>query len=348
MINQIIDRYKRLRSVRQLQEACTGGYAFVGIGAHSTDNLYPVLDYLGVRLKHICCRSERKLRLIEQKRHTHATTSLSDIINDAEVAAVLVAAGPKANFGISKEVIASGKSLFVEKPPCLTLDELKELIALKARQPHTAVAVGLQKRYAPATQMLKRRLRKAGQVSYNLKYLTGLYPEGDALTDLFIHPLDLVCHLFGKATVCGIERVGNAARGMTLMVVLKHEAATGMLELSTAYNWAAAREQMTVNTRDGIYEMSQMERLDFCPKSGSLCGVPLEKVLPRQQTTISLLARNNFAPVCANNQIYTQGFYGEIKAFTDAVEGRKADIRSSLASLVPTYELLESIRRQME
>lgn len=348
MINNIIERYKRLRSMHQLQEACTGNYAFVGIGGHSVDNLYPVLDYLGVRLKHICCKSEEKLPLIEQKRRTHATTSLSDIINDNEVAAVLVAAGPKANFGISKGVIASGKSLFVEKPPCLTLDELKELIALKARHPHTTVAVGLQKRYAPATQMLQMRLRKAGHVSYCLKYLTGLYPEGDALTDLFIHPLDLVCHLFGKATVCGFEHVGNASNGITLMVMLRHGAATGMLELSTAYSWAAACEQMTVNTRNGIYEMSQMERLDFCPKTGSLCGVPLEKVLPRKHATISLLARNNFAPVRANNQIYTQGFYGEIKAFTDAVEGRKADISSSLESLMPTYELLESIRRQME
>lgn len=348
MINHIIDRYKRLRSMRQLQEVCTGGYAFVGIGSHSVDNLYPVLDYLGVQLKHICCRSEGKLQLIEQKRHTHATTSLSDVLNDDGVAGVLVAAGPKANFSISKDVIASGKSLFVEKPPCLTLDELNELITLKARQPHTMVAVGLQKRYAPATQMLKQRLRKAQQVSYNLKYLTGLYPEGDALTDLFIHPLDLVCHLFGNATVRNIECVGNATNGLTLMVVLKHGAATGMLELSTAYSWATACEQLTVNTRNGIYEMSQMECLDFCPKNGSLCGVPLEKVLPRRQATISLLARNNFAPVQANNQIYTQGFYAEIKAFTNAVEGHKNGICSSLESLVPTYELLEAIKRQME
>lgn len=147
--------------------------------------------------------------------------------------------------------------------------------------------------------------------------------------------------------MCGLEQVGNAAYGMTLMIVLKHESATRVLELSTAYSWATATEQMTINTREGTYEMSQMERLDFCPKMGSLCGVPLEKVLHRRQATISLLARNKFAPIRANNQIYTQGFYGDIKAFTDAVEGRNANISSSLESLVPTYELLECIRRKI-
>lgn len=348
MISNIIERYKRLRSMRQLQEVCTGNYAFVGIGSHSVDNLYPVLDYLGVRLKHICCKSAEKVPLIEQKRRVHATISLSEVLSDDEVRGVFVAAGPKAHFAISKAVIASGKSLFVEKPPCLTLDELNELMALQASQPHSVVAVGLQKRYAPATQMLKRRLRKAGHMSYNLKYLTGLYPEGDALTDLFIHPLDMVCHLFGPATVSGFEQTGNAAKGMTLMIVLKHGSATGMLELSTAYSWASATEQMTINTKDGVYELSQMEDLCYSPKAGTLCGVPLEKVLGGRQSTVVLLSRNNFVPVRANNQIYTQGYYNEIKAFTDAVEGRKARILSSFESLQPTYGLLEDVRRQMQ
>ena len=50
-IKNIIERYKRIRSMRQLKQIYGGNYAFVGIGNHSTNNLYPVLNYLHVPLK---------------------------------------------------------------------------------------------------------------------------------------------------------------------------------------------------------------------------------------------------------------------------------------------------------
>lgn len=53
-IKNIIERYKRVRSMRQLKQKYGGNYAFVGIGNHSTNNLYPVLNYLHVPLKYIC------------------------------------------------------------------------------------------------------------------------------------------------------------------------------------------------------------------------------------------------------------------------------------------------------
>ena len=50
--------------------------------------------------------------------------------------------------------------------------------------------------------MLKKKLQKCkGRMSYNLKYLTGTYSESDVMLDLFVHPLDYVTFLFGKAEV---------------------------------------------------------------------------------------------------------------------------------------------------
>lgn len=53
-IKNIIERYKHIRSIKQLQQVPKGMYAFVGFGNHSTSNLYPVLGYLHVPLKYIC------------------------------------------------------------------------------------------------------------------------------------------------------------------------------------------------------------------------------------------------------------------------------------------------------
>ena len=75
MIQQLINRYKRMRTERYLNETNQCQYAFVGMGQHSLTNLYPVLHYLQVPLKYICVTSERKARLIERKfKGTKATT----------------------------------------------------------------------------------------------------------------------------------------------------------------------------------------------------------------------------------------------------------------------------------
>ena len=54
MIQQLIERYKRIRTKHFLAQTYQYSYAFVGMGQHSLSNLYPVLHYLGVPLKYIC------------------------------------------------------------------------------------------------------------------------------------------------------------------------------------------------------------------------------------------------------------------------------------------------------
>ena len=57
----------------------------------------------------------------------------------------------------------------------------------------------------------------------------------------------------------------------------------------------------------------------------------------------ALFARNNFTPTLPNNQVHSQGYFGEIQAFVEAVEGRKADVASSLDVIKDTYGLIESL-----
>ena len=67
--------------------------------------------------------------LIERKfPYVKATTSLDDILTDETVKGVFVSASPAAHFSIALRVLESGKSLFIEKPPCQSLQELDALI----------------------------------------------------------------------------------------------------------------------------------------------------------------------------------------------------------------------------
>lgn len=344
MTEGLIKRYKALRTERFLGEVCARKYAFVGMGQHSLSNLYPVLDYLKVPLKYICVTSERKAALISAKfPGVQGVASLETVLSDPEVTGVFVAAAPAAHFAIASKVLAAGKALFIEKPPC---SSLKELESLSEAAGNGIIEAGLQKRYAPAVRILKERLRDGKGLHYDLHYITGAYPEGDALLDLFIHPLDLSVHLFGKAEVQYCKAVGG-----TMILMLEHEGgAFGTLELSTEGSWTDAEETLTVRSGKGCYRLSQMEELTFTPVPGKILGVPSEKLLRRNNTVEYLYSRNNFNPILANNQIVSAGFFDEIHAFIAAVEGRGAGakakahpILSSIDDIRPTYRLLDTI-----
>ena len=340
MIRQFINRYKRLRTEHFLAQTYQYSYAFVGMGQHSLTNLYPVLHYLGVPLKYICVTSERKVRQIEQKYRVKATTSLDILLNDDEVKGMFVSASPSAHFSIASQILKSGKSLFIEKPPCQSLAELDALIALQRLHASPTAMVGLQQRHGPAVQLLRERLNKEHLVSYDLQYLTGAYPEGDALLDLHIHPLDLVVHLFGRPEILTCHRVAPSS----YLLMLRHPKIAGTLELSTAYSWTAAEETLKVCTNSGIYHLSQMEELSYEPIPSTIFGLPSEKIRPGKKSIECLYTRNNFTPVLPNNQIHSQGYFNEIQAFVDAVEGHRNNVVSSIETIRDTYMLIETIK----
>ena len=348
-LDNIIDRYRRIRSMRELQYTYTQQYALVGFGNHCANNLLPVIQYLQLPLKYICCTSEKKAELISQKyKGVKGTNSLQDILLDDTISGVFVAANPHSHFLIATEVIKAGKSLFIEKPPCKDERELMSLTDTIKLYGSQHIVVGLQRRFAPATQILKKRLKDDGKRHYHYRYLTGLYPEGDTLLDLFIHPLDYVTFLFGEAKIKGLDITLSRDGGQTLFLILEHQDIVGMLELSTDYSWQEAQEQLNISTNKGLYVLNKMEQLDFTPRQSTVLGIPLEKVFPNNVTTICLYGRNNFVPTIGNNQIVSQGFFSEIKTFANMVENMyDTNHGLGLESVRHVYSLITEIRNNI-
>ena len=342
LIDRSIQRWRSQRNRKMLQSTYSAQYAFVGIGSHALQNLYPVLQYLGIRLKYICCKSPDKLALIEQRFGVIATTSLDTILNDSEVKGVFVCTSPQSHYVICTRVIDSGKYLFVEKPPCQTLDQLELLIAADKKQ---IVMVGMQKRYSPLVRELKKRLSKNKPISYALSYHTGAYPEGNPFTDLFIHPVDLALYLFGNAELKSVQQIDRNGT-TTIQGLLSHETAKGFIELSTAYSWTNPKETLYVNTQGGEYRLEQMERLCHYPHPKRIAGIPFEKLGLFTDIEQTLMERNNFNPLIANNQIYTQGFLSEIMAFANMVEHSGENL-SPLTSMLTTYQLLSLLKQRL-
>ena len=344
-LDNLIGRYKRIRSIKDLENTYTGTYALVGLGGHCISNLLPVVHHLQLPLKYICCTSETKAALVS-KRYTASigTTSLQQILDDNTVDALFVAANPQAHFDIARKVMEAGKALFIEKPPCQDLERLDILIDTAKSCNARSVVVGLQRRFAPATRILQKRLKGEAGHHYHYRYLTGLYPEGDALLDLFIHPLDYATFLFGEAKLKTAEIIKKNG-GQTLLLIVEHSDTTGILELSTDYSWHGAKEQLSVVTYRGLYTLDNMERLCLSPRSSALFGIPLEKVVGGNRSIVELYGTNGFVPTLGNNQIVSQGFFSEIKTFADMVEKRHTGSSRDFGfeSLRNTYALMADI-----
>ena len=88
-----------------------------------------------------------------------------------------------------------------------------------------------------------------------------------------------------------------------------------------------------------------MERLSFVPSVCTIGGIPIEKVFPTKSSNECLLSRNNFNPILGNNQIYTQGYFNEIKMFVEMTEMKNgtAEEYTDFMTLRSTYAILEEL-----
>lgn len=340
-MDKLINRLKDIRKRSYLDKSCKFQYAFVGIGNHSINNLYPVINYLKVDLKYIITRSAGNAKLINDNfMHSEGTNDLKKVLDDEHIKGVFVCASPKSHFGLVKEILLANKNVFVEKPPCFTYEELQDLIECE-KSSEGKCFVGLQKCFAPANVAVKRKLK--GKVCYNYRYVTGAYPEGDPFLDLFIHPISLISYLFGDAVV-KYKAVNKSNSGITVYLHMYHSnGSNGIVELSTDYSWANALEELIINTEKGVFKIDNSEDLSFQPKQGTICNIPKEKIFGGKMTAVTLKKRNNFNPVFNNNQLYTCGYYDEIENFVHYCESGKYKNSVSLEDCLNIYEILKEL-----
>ena len=129
--------------------------AFIGSGNYATGVLIPAFKATGARLKVVASsggvsgvHAARKFGFEE------TTTDTETVFTDPQVTAVVVTTRHDSHAGIVCRALAEGKHVFVEKPLCLTLEELTEIERVAASSP-ASLMVGFNRRFAPQIQRIK-------------------------------------------------------------------------------------------------------------------------------------------------------------------------------------------------
>ena len=127
----------------------------IGGGMFTKNILMPALKKVsGVQLRGAATTTGVTAQHLAQKfGFTYATTDYQEILADADIGSVLITTRHNLHGKMVLEALQAGKHVFVEKPLCLTAEELENITA--AYDGTRLVMVGFNRRFAPLTQEVK-------------------------------------------------------------------------------------------------------------------------------------------------------------------------------------------------
>jgi polar amino acid transport system substrate-binding protein len=125
---------------------------FIGAGSYARSYLLPVLKrHARVRLVTVATAHGITARKVaEEFGFARCTTDPPDVLHDPEIDLVFIATRHDLHARLVRAAIEAGKAVFVEKPLCLSQEELDQIVDAYQARPVTLV-VGHNRRFAPAT-----------------------------------------------------------------------------------------------------------------------------------------------------------------------------------------------------
>ncbi len=136
------------------------GVAFLGAGSYAMNNLLPNLKVGDVALKGVITSSGTGARSVADRYgFEYCTSDEDDIWKDQTVNTVFIASRHDTHAKYVLDALAHGRNVFVEKPLCLTEEELGEITVAVQRLSDAGRApslmVGFNRRFSPLTDALR-------------------------------------------------------------------------------------------------------------------------------------------------------------------------------------------------
>ena len=253
--------------------------SFIGSGNYATAVLIPAFKRAGVRLRSVASGSGvsgvyagRKFGFEE------TTTDTERILNDAETTAVVITTRHDSHAFFVRQALAAGKHVFVEKPLCLTLDELKDIKAAYASRgaqsaPPPVLMVGFNRRFAPQVQRIKQLLGGVtGPKVFVAMVNAGAIPGehwthdreagGGRIIGEACHFIDLLRFLAGEAiTDCHATALDTTTRDTVTMQLRFADGSIGTIHYFANGSKSFPKERLEVFAEGRVLQLDNFRRL---------------------------------------------------------------------------------------
>ncbi len=105
------------------------------------------------------------------------------LLEDPDIKVVFVTTRHNAHAPLVLEALKANKHVMVEKPLCITHDELLEIVKTADQKPDLSVMVGFNRRFAPMAVELKKYFKDAGPLGINYICNAGFTPKESWVQD---------------------------------------------------------------------------------------------------------------------------------------------------------------------
>jgi virulence factor len=320
--------------------------AFLGAGKQANWRHYPSLhSQPDVELVALCDMDEAKAAETAKRWGVPKTfTSFERMLAETDPQAVYIIMGPDAVQAPVKTALEQGRNIFMEKPPGLTLNQVK-LFAHYAEEHGSISMVGFQRRFLPAMTALRARVEERGPIHSvavaNLKSTRNLsQPAGsgvlDQLTSDGMHAVDNLRWLCGgdvvhvTSSVRTLQVPGPMANAVMAQVEFS-TGAIGHLQYSFMTGGMALTEGATAA---GIFR-AEIHGVNI----SAMVDAERDSYIVADNGEAERFESKSFAEPDGSNPNHWLGFWHETRHFIDCVKAGKQPA-NNLADAAKTFELI--------
>ncbi|HMF94864.1 MAG TPA: bi-domain-containing oxidoreductase [Vicinamibacterales bacterium] len=246
--------------------------AFVGAGNHAAGVLIPAFKRAGARLVTVASASGVAAMHAGRKfGFSAASTESSAAVRDASVDAVVIATRHDSHAALVVQALEAEKPVFVEKPLCLTLDELAAIEVAYSHAKRPLLMVGFNRRFAPHVQQIRSLLAATGPKSLVMTVNAGALARdhwardretgGGRIIGEACHFIDLLRYLAGSP-IASQGRIGQDAADDTVTLNLTFEdGSIGTVHYFANGSRAFAKERLEVFAGGRVLQLDNFRTL---------------------------------------------------------------------------------------
>lgn len=187
--------------------------AFIGAGSYAQGFLLPNLPNDITRKGLLTNSGTTSKRVAERFGFEFCTSNESDILNSSDINTLFIATRHDSHAKYVIEGLKNGKNVYVEKPLCLTIDELVEIQHV-CKENNKSVMIGFNRRFSPLAKVIKKKFGN-GKMSMIYRVNAGTISADSWIQDLKVGGGRMIgegCHFLDfMAFMCGSVPVSVSA-----------------------------------------------------------------------------------------------------------------------------------------
>lgn len=260
------------------EQVCIG---FIGAGSYAQSHLLPNIPKdIGAVLKGVMTGTGTGARSVgERFGFEFCTCNEHDVLGNDQINTVFIASRHDTHAPYVLGALRAGKHVFVEKPLCLTGEELAEIAQVYAESPKQLhVIVGFNRRFSPLAQEIKKKIG-TGPIAMHYRVNAGFIPGDSWIQDPEVgggRVIGEVCHFIDFFIfMCGaLPRSVHAVAMRTTTGILDTLAITlefyngsiGSISYFANGDKSLAKEKVEVFANGAVYQLDDFKTLTVYAK----------------------------------------------------------------------------------